>query len=600
MRFVWAVTALVLATVMIGAGIAQRTVFQAPETITVELPVASDAPYLLIDGEVLGSNPGAQSLRIDGEGEIIAAYGRTSDLEQWLAPTEYLHVTTDGEGGYASETREATFVPEEGAAAPTLTPRGSDLWLEEFVREDVVQTTLQLPADMSILVATDGTAPAAEAATVTWPTGVTTPWAGPLIVAGGILFLIGLVLYALALRHLRRSRGPRRKGVPALPEDDQGELDGGTKGVISASPVRRALTAGRKALPRGGRALVAVPALAVTAALVSGCSADAWPDFDGTPSPTPSESVIIPEGQGTPAVTDAQAARILERIAAQTATADEKKDADAAAQRLTGPALAERKTNYRLTKAIKDFDALPAIPTTPIHPLLPQAYEGWPRMFLAVVEESGSAATIMTVTQESPWTPYKLSHIASLAPTATMNLAASYIGAVAVPPDSSFLLLAPNQVAKAYADVLDKGDKSEFSDLFDAEADAFREQVAETRAQRLADFNKTGAQTGKLAFRTAAGAGDPLSLVTLDSGAIVAVTITENDTVTPTDEDAVIKVDNNKAVSTLTGVKQSATGFTTTYTDQLFFFVPAQGSTDRIQLLAYRSNILDAKVVKEQ
>ena len=92
-------------------------------------------------------------------------------------------------------------------------------------------------------------------------------------------------------------------------------------------------------------------------------------------------------------------------------------------------------------------------------------------------------------------------------------------------------------------------------------------------------------------------------MATLDSGAIVAVTVLENDTVTPTNDDAVIKVDGkpgNPVVKTLTGVSQSSTGFTTTFADQLFFFVPAQGSNDRIQLLAYRSNILDAKVVTPQ
>ena len=70
-----------------------------------------------------------------------------------------------------------------------------------------------------------------------------------------------------------------------------------------------------------------------------------------------------------------------------------------------------------------------------------------------------------------------------------------------------------------------------------------------------------------------------------------------SDTVVPTNTDAVIKLDNNPLVQTLTGVTQSSTGFTTTYLDQLFFFVPSQSSSKRIQLLGYSSAILDAKVV---
>ena len=81
------------------------------------------------------------------------------------------------------------------------------------------------------------------------------------------------------------------------------------------------------------------------------------------------------------------------------------------------------------------------------------------------------------------------------------------------------------------------------------------------------------------------------------SSAIVAVTVDDIDTVVPTNTDAVIKVDNNPIVQTLTGVTQSATGFTTTYANQLFFFVPSQSSKERISLLGYSSNILQSKVV---
>jgi hypothetical protein len=41
-RFVWAVTAFVLAALMIGAGIAQRTVFQGPKTQSQAISVTGD------------------------------------------------------------------------------------------------------------------------------------------------------------------------------------------------------------------------------------------------------------------------------------------------------------------------------------------------------------------------------------------------------------------------------------------------------------------------------------------------------------------------------------------------------------------------------
>ncbi|RZI83303.1 MAG: hypothetical protein EOO67_17395 [Microbacterium sp.] len=303
-------------------------------------------------------------------------------------------------------------------------------------------------------------------------------------------------------------------------------------------------------------------------------------------------------------MTEAQAERILGRISRQVAEADEKNDAKAAAERLSGAALAVRTTNYTLRKKLKDIEALPAIPTKELEILLPEAFEGWPRTFFAVVEDPETAvATIMSVTQKDAWSDYKLSYSANLVADATLNVAPEYLGALLVQPDTKFLLMPPQDLAAAYADVLDEGDDSEFAPLFDEETDSFRKLVAENRAARVEQFNKTGAKTGKISFTAAAGKQPPVAMATLDSGAIVAVTVLENDTVTPTNEDAVIKVDGkpgNPVVKTLTGVSQSSTGFTTTFADQLFFFVPAQSSTERIRFLGYSSDILSAKVVKKK
>lgn len=592
MRFVWAIIAFVLATLMIGAGVAQRTILEAPATETATLSTDADAPYVLIDGAVMASHPGAQTLRITGDGPVFAAYGRTQDITAWLAPTDYVHVTLGAENAPVSETIAAS-APVEGAS-PTATPAGSDLWLDEFAQDDSLATTLRLPDDMSVLVASDGTAAAPSSMSVTWPTGATTPWAGPLLAGGILMAVVGLVLYVLALRHVRRSRGPRRKGLPiTATQPIDLSVEEAEKGVITAAPTRRRLG-------RGRRPFVALSALVVGGIALTGCSPDAWPDLQPDATPSPTASVIVPEGQGAPAVTKTQAERILGRIAEQIAASDEAKDPKAAALRLTGPALVERETNYKLRTELSDADPLPAIPSGKMTALLPQAKNDWPRMFMAVVEDADGVATVMTATQSDPWAEYKVAYISSLRADATMNLAAEYVGAVAVEPNSPFLLMPPENLAAAYADVLDKGDKSEFAGLFDEETDTFRPLVAENRAAVLKKFNETGEETGRVSFGAEPGDSEPLSLVTLDSGAIVAVTVTENETAVPTNDDAVIKLGENVVVKALSGVSQSSTGFQTRYTDQLYFFVPAQGSNDKIQLLASRSNVLDAKVVEEE
>lgn len=601
-RFVWAVVAFVLATLMIGAGIAQRTVLRGPEVVTESISLEQSAPYVVLDGDVMTAHPGTQTLAVDGSDTVFAAYGRTSDVEAWLARADYTRVSLDDDGALVSTDVAATAEepePVDGQAAAPLTPVGSDLWLEEFQQDDALSVPLQLPEGMSVVLAADGAEQAPGEVALTWPIESNTPWAGPLIVGGGIMLAVGIVLYILGWRHLRRSRGPRRKGLPLavtepidLTATRDGELSGAGTGVISSSPRRRGL-------PRGRRALVVGPLVVATAVGLASCSSDAWPDLVPSETPSPTSTVVADDDQVPPAVTEAQAERILTRIAEGVSEADAVADPALAAARLTGPALAERETNYTLRATITDRPSLPPVPAEPLSILLPETAEQWPRTFLAVVEGEGEAAdSIMTVSQQDPWSNYKLGYIAELATDTFPELAPAYLGAPQVAPDSPFLVLPPEQLAAAYADVLTNEDASPYAELFAVEGDAFREGVRANREQITAEFNQTGAETGAVSFPTQAGDSTPIALQTLESGAIVAVTITEDHTFTSTNPDAVINIpESNVIARALTGVTQSATGFTTTYADQLFFYVPSAGSTEPIQFLGYRSNVLSAKVV---
>jgi len=618
-RFVWAVAAFVLANVMIGAGIAQRTIFQGPRTETTAISVEEDTPYLLIDGAVLNQMPGTQTLRAQSEGDIFASYGRTADMEAWLSDATYTHVTVNDEGELETAVVEpevdavagdapaddAAEAPADAAEAPAAddaaaadagrSPVGSDLWLDEYQQTDLLIAPLQLPDGMSVLVAADGTAPAPSKVTVTWPLQSSTPWAGPLIVAGGILMAVGVFLYILGIRHARRKRGPRRKGLP-LPVTEPIDIaidDDDGKGVISSQRnTRRAVTTGR-------RAFAVLPVVAVSALLFSGCSADAWPQLGPTPTPSPTATVIAPEGQQAPAVTKAQAERILTRIAATVADADAAMDGDLADTRLEGAALAARDTNYKLRSAIADYPAPAPILAKPLEIILPQAYDEWPRSVIAVADDDESkTSSIMVMTQADQWSEYKLSYIASLEASTTLpDLAPAYIGAPQVEPDSPFLLLPPDEVAAAYADVINNGEQSTYYDMFESEGDQLRASIAADRQRRLEDFKKTGESTASLEFSSAPGVQAPFALQTVESGAIVAVNINEIDIAKPTVPEAVIKAGENTSVKTLAGADQSATGFETTFSDQVFFYVPGPGSNEKIRLLGYSSDILDAKIL---
>lgn len=674
MRFVWAVLAFVLAALLIGAGIAQRTVFLGPKTQQVSVTIDDPAPYALIDGAVLRTKPGAQTLVVRGEGEIFAAYGRTADLQAWLSDTTYTDITTDDAGEFlvrtiepepaaeepsdAEETpadqeapAEETTPEDEEAATPGRNPAGSDLWLDQFTAEDLLTADMQLPDGMSVLIARDGTENAPDSISVSWPLDNATPWAGPLMVAGGVVMAVGILLYILAIRHQRRGRGPRRKGLGPLPptepidmellaaarrdalpagaeaSDDEMEIEAEIvpeepgEDTAQAEPSASDSGASDSGTMRRTRLRLALPALGLSLAMLTGCTPESWPQSGPTPTPSPTETVITPENQQAPAVTEAQAQRILQEIADTVAQADETLDADLLATRMSGAPLTERKTDYALRGALPERSAPAAIPTDKVSILLPQAFDGWPRTVLmlteaepeptptatpaegeeaAAEEPTTPAPVILTMVQESPWEPYKLTYMAEMQAAAELpGVAPAWLGTQLIPPASPFLSLAPEKLPAAFVDLVDKGAESEFASTFDETTQKLAESIRASRqtiVQGLADSG--AASTSSTAFAAKTTDFAPISLGTLDSGAIVSIAVIDTEKVTPTTSDAVIRLGENAEAKALTGVTESAKGFETQYSMQLFFSVPSQGSTEPVRLLAAHQTLLSVAVIQ--
>lgn len=629
MRFVWAVVAFVLATLLIGAGIAQRTIFLGPSEQQTELSIDEPTPYVLVDGAVLRENPGQQTLLVRGDGDVFAAYGRTADMEAWLSDATYTSVALGKDGDPESTVVEPAEADDDsdGASAgdgaePGRDPAGSDLWLDSFTEKDQLITDMQLPEGMSVLIAHDGKDPAPDDIVVSWPLNTSTPLVGPLITAGGAVLLFGLVMYVLAIRHQRRGRGPRRKGPGPMPATEPIDT------AVESAPVRKALEenptetdvdkpsdsdaekpAGtekteRRALGRRRRFLV-IPALGLAGLMFAGCSSDSWPQLEGaSPTPSPTQTVITPENQKPPAVTEAQASRILQKVSSTLEKADEEMDADLAATRLEGLALDARETDYRLRAKLTDRPAPAAIPTEAIEVLLPQATDAWPRTVLVLSKSKSDDSVppvILTMTQADPWSNYKVTDIAEMqASTEIPQLAPAWLGTSMITDNAAaFLTLAPDEIASAFSDVVDTGEKSEYYSAFDSGSIALADSIQESRDAVKKDLaDKDASETTKTAFDIAPSTDQPVAMATLDSGAIVAVSLIDSETITPTSDDAVIRFGDNDEAKTLTGAEEASNGVTTTYGLQLFFSVPSQGSTEQIRLLAVHQDLLNVEVIK--
>ncbi len=598
MRFIFAIFAFIIATALIGAGVAQRTVFLPPDTVSASVITDGTAPYVMIDSDTLLTHDGKQSLVISGSSTVFAAYGRTSDVEAWLDGSDYERI------GYDDSSRELTAEnvsanPDaaENVASGSANPAGSDLWLEQYTAEDAMYRTVNLPAGYSVIVAADGTSPAPTSISISWPIPNATPWVGPLLVAGVVFLFAGLVLLVLGLLHMRRSQRPRRK-PPALP-----------KGKRFSPSRTNAIESGMKRGRRSIASFVAAPVALVSVLAFSGCSSDYWPQAAAPtpvasdaattaatpdPTPTPGEPVeTVDDGTPMPAVTQAQLEGIVSSISTVAAEGDAASSADALSPRFTGPALDLRKTTYAIRGGFPEYAAPQPIPAGPLEVVLPQASNSWPKTVFTVVQ--GADTTVPPVAlmleQETARSNYKVYYAITLEPdTSLPSVAAASVGTTRLAPETKLLTMTPEQLKTAYADILQFGDASGYIGDVDPTGDTLRTQVG-------VDYKNSAkaalASTASMEFATVPAPGQNIALATTESGALVAVNLRESQTVKPAESGATVSPTG--AVKALSGVNESSKGTEAIFDYQLLFYIPPSGDTTKAELLGFTQGLVQAK-----
>jgi hypothetical protein len=621
-RFVIAIVLFIAAFFAIGLGIAQRTVLAGPDSFSVSVTTGS-APITVVDGAVLNALPGTQSVTLTGDGDIFLAYGRTSDVLGWIADLPYNHVTFEpGATELSTETIGSTATVDPSATptptpTPTATddsttgnpnaftgevpdPRASDLWVQEFSGSDELVRKINAPQEISLIIMSDGVSPAPSKVDITWPLDNSAPLSGPLIIGGILALLTGLAAFLWALVHARRRRGPRRK-QPRLPKAPQPKR-------LKRAPQRKALPVGSStvSLPadtRRGRRnrMIAAGGILTASLLLAGCSTGGGVLGSGlAPAPTPSSSDVATENNlKPPAVTKQQLGKIIAKIADTINAADEAKDATLAATRLSGPALALRTANYKITKKDPSLATVAAFPTGTVEVVLPQQNDEWARSVFAIVQPDDTtlAPVALMLVQDAPRENYKVHYLITLEPGFVLPpVAPAQIGSAALDADNGFGLLQPSQLAQAYGDILIKGPDAEFVGLFQEDGDTLRVDIGfEAKEKRKSDFPTYG----KIEFTNAPNAEAPISFPTNDSGQIVAVALDDIETITPTEAGAAIN--SPPAVKALSGSARSTKGVRATYGVQLLFYVPRDGAGagagQKIQLLGFSQGLIAAKEV---
>jgi hypothetical protein len=569
MRFLLAAMLFILAISLILLGLAQRTIWAAPDNYSLNLNLTGEKPYLVIPSAQLELLPGDVQISAYGPETVFLALGTDSDALAWVGQSSH-YLTVNTQDGSSLAVRE--IVGDQDFESPLR----ADIWKTESVGQGMASITVPAALKLAVVVASDGFDPAPTRVRISWPIETSTVVSDIFISVGSAFLLAAIILNLLALRKMLINRGPRRK----LPKAPQGPKYRPKK----SNPV----------LPAKGRRsarnkLAILPAGLILTLTLSGCSLTASvPTPTSSPTPTSTEAVVE---QNPPVVSNEQVKRILRDIQETVSLADESQDLNLLKTRVAGPALKFRQVHYTLMGKSAEYEPPEPISGSVVSITLPAATNLWPRTVMLITESDSGLPNALVLQQASPRENYKLWYNIPLLPGSEIPaVPAADVGAIPVDSESLFLKVSPKQLAETFGDVIDKGEGSEFFNLFNLDGDEFYEQISNSQKEQIKKLKRA-----EITFNH--GLGDPnvLSLSTSDAGALVAIMMTDTYTIKPTRDNAAVTVTGIEEL--LLGLEGSATGVRTQYGDMLLFYVPATNSDAKITLLGATQSILSIRVL---
>ena len=567
MRFLLAAVLFVFSVALLLLGIAERTIWASPTSVSVNFNTSSESPYLIIEPEQLAHHPGSPKVQVVGEAEVFVAFGLPNDVAAFVGETNHLKITKNEDTDSLVLT---SFLGNEDYVSPVET----DLWQEYRVAKNKISLTVPADKNLSVLIASDGLAPVPSQIRLTWPIVTSTFLSDFELISGTVLLVLALIMNLLAIRMMRINRGPRRK-VPKAPQGPKYR----PKRQPSLAPER-----GRRSAKY--QKLVTAPIAIGLIFSLSACSTETAPTETPSGIATEDTSTALP-----PVVTELQLTRILAEITTTITQSDTTGDIRELASRVAGPALSFRESYYLLMSKSEDIPPPAPITAKPISVSMPSSTDIWPRSIM-VVTAAPSAAELpqmLVLQQDAPREKYKLwFHIPLLPGSEIPEVPSSEIGSIPVESDSLFLKLSPNLLATAFGDVIDKGTLSESYGLFDLTGDEFYNQVSKSQSEQIAGLKKA-----QITFSHSLGDPNVISLSTSDSGALVALMMHDSYVIKPTKAGSAVAVSGSEQL--LLGVEGSTRGVRTVYGDMLLFYVPAATSDGQIVLLGATQALLSVR-----
>lgn len=537
-RYTLAVILMVVGVVVGGLGILQKTLWAPDDTITATAQIDSDKPAVIIDPGMLNLYETPTTLKVEGEGDLTIAQAPIENIEAWTGESAVDRVTGLAEGG------KLTVKSQDGQDS-VPNPQGADLWESEVTDSGTVSLDWTDDANRTgFLIAGDGKSGEVKNVTLSWPNHADTPWAIPLMIIGGVIFLGGAVLLFFGANRAKKEANRRK-----------------------------ARQERRRKLAEFGTAFAIVPVLALSA-----CGPEELPKPE--PSEAPSS---VPAG-----VTDDQAKRILDSVSEEIKTADKGTDKKALEKRATGPALKQRENSYKVKEKVEKQKLPPAVANEKVVANYTSTADSWPRV-TSLITSAGKSTQLLVLTQEEPRADYKLwSQTQLVSGSELPELPDSRQGATMLDPGAKDFAVTPEKAVSNYAKALETGEGSKEAKGF--EADDFAKSIWANQKEQ-----KKSAESGKAEVSYKYTPGKELvAQGTAGDAAIVTGTIDAESTIKPeSKEGRTGTLTLSTPQKELTGSGSTKEPVTTETHQVLTFLVPKDG---KVKLIGGLETLAGAKL----
>jgi hypothetical protein len=545
-------------------GIALRTIWAPPETVSASYSAAeSAAPVTVIEPGVLGVDDERVDITVEGEGEFFLAVGRAGDVDAWVGEAAHTSISAVADGQL-----QGSLIEGDGKVP---NPAGSDLWVSEETAEQSTEHRWIAPAegDWSILLAADGNKPAPTNVTVSWPNDTSSPGSIALIIIGALLAVLGLAIAIIS----RRGGGASSSGGPdnrPTRRPDETAVVGGRRvaaGDDSGAAAGRAES--RAATRRSGAGVLAVVLAAGTA-----LTAQVLPANAGEPAASPEAAAAE-----YPVVLDGQLNRIMDAVAGAVTAGDAARDAGELDARVGGAALALREANYKVRAE--------PVAADPVLTSMVDSGPEWPRTVVAVTRgDDNPVPQVVVLSQTTPRENYKMVHAVQMLPGTTFpQVSTEKGGAPSVPADSKDgLLHAPQEALNLLAGYLTDGKNK------DAIAEnTFAEQITSFQKDQVASNDNA-----EISFSRSVDGKSVRALKTADGGAMVYGYMRNVMSSVPSEPGATVGLSEEFAA--LAGEQTTTEGVDVTYGESVAIYVPPAGSKEPISVIGVAQDLVDVRL----